>query len=191
MFILGVRNDNGATTFTSNDGDYSPIAVTNTGSVRCAVNFTAANGAAALPSNEAVIAGWDGTNVRAVKTDNTGQVYVTGSISATTGYLSVVDLMDTPLLDASASNIPASSSNSLQVIASTAAAVKKIQVLDTTGFFIGVYSGPVATPTLLFVVGPGSDQTVEHSIPAGTLISIRSMTTSAITSGNFSMNLMG
>ena len=191
MFILGVRNDNGATTFTSNDGDYSPIAVTNTGSVRCAVNFTAANGAAALPSNEAVIAGWDGTNVRAVKTDNTGQVYVTGSISATTGYLSVVDLMDTPLLDASASNIPASSSNSLQVIASTAAAVKKIQVLDTTGFFIGVYSGPVATPTILFVVGPGSDQTIEHSIPAGTLISIRSMTTSAITSGNFSMNLMG
>lgn len=113
------------------------------------------------------------------------------TVDATIPYLSVVDLQDTPVLDAASTNIPASSSNSLQVVASLAAQVRKIQILDTTGGFIGVYSGAVSSPTLMFIVGPGSDQTIEHSIAAGTLISIRSMTTSAITSGNFAMNFMG
>jgi hypothetical protein len=144
----------------------------------------------------------DGTDLLLVSAAGEANVIVTSPLPAGTNnigdvdvlslpYLSVVDLLDTPLLDASSTNIPGSAANSLSVVASLAANVKRIQVLDTTGFWIGVYSGAVATPTLLFVVGPGSDQTIEHSISSGTLISVRSMTAAAITTGEFSMNFMG
>lgn len=177
---------------TYTNGQTSPLSMATNGSLRVTMGVSAANGAS-LPTNVAVVGGYDGTNVRAVKTDSTGQVYVTGTVSATSTptYLSVVDLLDTPLLDASSTNIPGSASNSLQVVASLAAQVRKVQVLDTTGGFYGVYSGAVSSPTLLFVVGPGSDQTIEMNISAGTLISLRSLTASAITSGNVAINFIG
>lgn len=247
--VLGVRNDNGATTFTSADGDYSPIAVTSSGAVRVAANFTATNGAAALPSQEAVIAGWDGTNVRAVKTDAAGELqidvlsvvpgtsasnlgkaedaphasgdvgvmslgvrsdaggafgadgdYVPLSINAAgelrvttaaTVAFDVVDFLDTPLLDASSTNIPASASTPVTVVASLAAAVKKVQFLDTTGSFIGLYSDPAGTPVLEAVFGPGSDQTIEVSIPAATVLGLRNMENSVINTGLLSVNFIG
>jgi hypothetical protein len=173
------------------NGQTSPLNMTTTGGLRVSTGMTAANGAASLPNSIGVVGGYDGTNVRVVKTDAAGQVYVTGSITASSAYLSVVDLLDTPLLDASSTAIPGSASNSLQVVASLAAQVRKVQVLDTTGGFYGVYSGAVSSPTLLFVVGPGSDQTIEMNISAGTLISLRSLTTSAISSGNVAINFIG
>lgn len=73
-FVLAVRNDSNAV-LTSADGDYSPIAVASTGAVKVAVNFSAADGGA-LPSNQAVIAGYDGANVQAIKTDVNGELQV-------------------------------------------------------------------------------------------------------------------
>lgn len=73
-FMLAVRNDTNAV-LTSNDGDYSPISVSSSGAVRTTVNFSAANGGS-LPTQQAIIGGYDGTNVRAIKTDSAGELQV-------------------------------------------------------------------------------------------------------------------
>lgn len=247
VFVLGVRNDSGAT-LTSTDGDYSPVAVTAGGSVRCAVNFSAADGGA-LPTNQAVISGYDGAAVHAVKTDASGELqvdvlsvvpgtgatalgkaedaahgsgdvgvmalavrsdaggafaadgdYVPLSINASgelrvttaaTATLDVIDFLDTPLLDASSTNIPASSGTPVTVVASLAAAVKKVQLLDTTGSFIGLYTDPAGTPVLQAVFGPGSDQILDVAISAASVIGLRNMENSAITAGLVSVNFIG
>jgi hypothetical protein len=73
-FVLGVRNDANVA-LTSTDLDYSPIATTSTGAVKVSVNFSAADGGA-LPTNQAVIAGYDGAAVQAIKTDVDGNLQV-------------------------------------------------------------------------------------------------------------------
>jgi hypothetical protein len=106
--------------------------------------------------------------------------------------LSVIDLLDAGILDTSSTNIAGSASNPTQVVASTAAATKKLQLLDTTGAFIGVYTGAALSEVLQFVMGPGSDQTIEHSIPAGTRISLKRLdSTTAISSGIVAINFIG
>lgn len=174
--------------------------------------YSAVN-AATLPSKVAVVAGYDGANVRAVKVDNTGivevsgnvnancsgsvtvssgNVTVAGTVTANQGTLcTVVDFLDTPLLNASSTNIPASASTPLTVVASLAANVKKIQILDTTGSFIGLYADPAGTPVLKAIIGPGSDSTIELSLTAGTVLGLRNMENSAITVGNVAINFMG
>ena len=106
--------------------------------------------------------------------------------------LSVVDLLDAGILDTSSTNIAGSASNPTQVVATLAAAVKKIQLLDTTGAFIGVYTGAALSEVLQFVMGPGSDQTIEHSIPAGTRVSLKRLdSTTAVSSGIVAINFIG
>jgi len=106
--------------------------------------------------------------------------------------LSVVDLLDAGILDTSSTNIAGSASNPTQVVATLAAAVKKIQLLDTTGAFIGVYTGAALSEVLQLVMGPGSDQTIEHSISAGTRISLKRLdSTSAVSSGIVAINFIG
>ena len=108
--------------------------------------------------------------------------------------LSVIDLLDAGILDTSiiGNNITGSAGFPLAVVASTAAATKKLQLLDTTGAFIGVYTGAVTSEVLQFVMGPGSDQTIEHSIPAGTRISLKRLdSTTAVSSGIVAINFIG
>jgi hypothetical protein len=106
--------------------------------------------------------------------------------------LSVIDLLDAGILDTSSTNINGSASAPTQVVASTAAATKKLQLLDTTGAFIGVYTGAALSEVLQFVMGPGSDQTIEHSIPAGTRISLKRLdSTTAVSSGIVAINFIG
>lgn len=106
--------------------------------------------------------------------------------------LSVIDLLDAGILDTSSTNIPGSASNPVQVVASTAAATKKLQLLDTTGAFVGVYTGAALSEVLQFVMGPGSDQTIEHSIPASTRISLKRLdSTTAVSSGILAINFIG
>lgn len=106
--------------------------------------------------------------------------------------LSVVDLLDAGILDTSSTNIAGSSSSPTQVVSSLAAGVKKIQLLDTTGAFIGVYVGAVGVEVLQFVMGPGSDQTIEHVIPALSRISLKRLdSTTAVSSGIVAINFIG
>jgi len=131
-------------------------------------------------------------------TNNIGDVDIASALPAGTNTIGAVDLnrlttvdfLDTPLLDAGSTAIPASGSY-LQVIASTAAAIKKIQIYDTTGEFWGIYTGAAASETLAAVVGPGSNETIEVAIAASERITLSSLTGTAITSGNVTMNFLG
>ena len=131
---------------------------------------------------------------------NTGAVTISTALPSGTNTigkvdvncLSVIDLLDANILDTSSVNIPGSSSSPVQVVASTAAATKKLQLLDTTGAFIGVYTGAAASEVLQFVMGPGSDQTIEHAIPASTRISLKRLdSTTAVSSGIVAINFIG
>jgi hypothetical protein len=114
----------------------------------------------------------------------------TALIGANTN-LAVVDQIDTtPLLNVSLSNIPASGSNSLEIVNSLALPVKKVITVEDIGEFFGLYSGPVATPTLLCVLPLGGGE-MDVIIPAGALVSIRHMKNTAITSGYIAINFLG
>lgn len=111
-----------------------------------------------------------------------------------TKYLSVVDQIDTspgPVLDTASTNIQDNAGVFLTLVASLAAAVKKIRVADTTGKFIGVYTGPAASETLAFIINPGQDNEIEHAIPSGTRISVRHMANTDITEGELAMQFLG
>jgi hypothetical protein len=102
--------------------------------------------------------------------------------------LSVVDLLDANILDTSSTNIPGSVSAALTVVSSLASNVKKMQILDTTGAFIGLY----VADALALVIGPGSDQTIEHSIASGSTIKLKRLDgTAAIDSGIVAINFLG
>lgn len=141
----------------------------------------------------------DGTEFASVTASNQLEVAVTAALPAGTNAIGtvsvatydVVDFLDTPLLDASSTNIPASASTPLTVIASLASRVRKVQAIDTTGKFVGVYADPAGTPVLQFIIGPGSDSTVEVDIPASTVLGVRNMENATITTGNLVLNLMG
>jgi len=108
--------------------------------------------------------------------------------------LDVVDFLDTPLLDANVSNLPGSAAAPTTFVASLAADVSAIQVFDTTGDFFGIYSDPLSVGpgiALEAIVGPGSNETVPVTIPSGTVLGLRSMTTTAISLGNITMNFLG
>lgn len=129
-------------------------------------------------------------SVPVVIASNQTAIPVSGSFTA--GKLSVVDLLDANILDTSSTNIPGSASSPVQVIASTAAEIKAIQLLDTTGAFVGVYVGGIGSEVLKFVMGPGSDQTIEHNIPAASRVSLKRLdSTAAVSSGIVAMNCMG
>lgn len=113
-----------------------------------------------------------------------------GSINVDTN-LDIVDFLDTPFLLASSTNIAASSSAPDTVVASLAAAVKKVQFIDTTGEFIGLYSDPAGTPVLEAIFGPGSDTFIDLKLPASTVIGIRNMQDAAITVGSVVVNFFG
>ena len=103
----------------------------------------------------------------------------------------VVDVLDTVYIDASSTNIPASASTPLTVVASTAAAIVRVLPSDTTGEFINLYSDPSGTPVLECTFGPGTDQAVQLQIPAGTELGLRNAKNAVISVGDFSMNLIG
>ena len=104
--------------------------------------------------------------------------------------LDIVDFLDTPILEASSTNIPASSSAPLAIVASLADDVKAVQFQDTTGASLGIYTD-AAGANLKIIVNPGSDSLLYVKIPAGTALYIRNMANAAITVGNFAVNFFG
>jgi hypothetical protein len=129
-------------------------------------------------------------SVPVVIASNQTAIPVSGSFSAATK--SVVDLLDANILDTSSTNIPGSASSPVQVVASLAAAVTALQLLDTTGAFVGVYVGASGSEVLKLVMGPGSDQTIEHSIPSGSRVSLKRLdSTTAVSSGIVAINFLG
>lgn len=95
-----------------------------------------------------------------------------------------------PFIDASVTNIPASSSAPLQIIASTAHNTFKIVSVEDIGEFIGVYTGAVSSEVLVGVLPLGGGE-LEIRINPNTRISLRNMKNAAINSGNIVLNLLG
>lgn len=104
--------------------------------------------------------------------------------------LDVVDQLDSVLLDTSGTNIPASSGNPLQVVASSAADIKKIISVEDIGEFIAVYKGPALSEVLVCILPLGGGE-IEVQIPSGTRISLRNMKNTAISSGFIALNFLG
>lgn len=95
-------------------------------------------------------------------------------------------------VDASATSIPGNATDPLELVASTAADIVKLQFADTTGLFLEIMTGPATTETNLLIIGPGSDQTVEVILPLGTRISVRNLeSASAIIVGSLAVNYIG
>lgn len=114
----------------------------------------------------------------------------TGIVSTKTAG-NVVDVLDATYIDASSTNIPASATTPLTVVASLATAAIQVQCIDTTGEFIGLYSDPAGTPVLEAIFGPGCDQTIDIQIPATTVLGIRNMKNATISVGDFALNFIG
>jgi hypothetical protein len=110
------------------------------------------------------------------------------AIQTSTNRLTVVQL--TSFVDASSTNIPASASLPLQLIASTSAIVRKIVSVEDIGEFMGLYTGAAAAEVLVAVMPLGGGE-IELNIPAGTRLSIRNMKNAAVTTGNLVLNLLG
>jgi hypothetical protein len=125
------------------------------------------------------------------------QVDIVAALPSGTNTIGKVDVntlsvVETLFVDTAVTTINGSAGALVQVVASTTAAVKKMQILDTTGAFIGLYVGPAASEVLKVIIGPGSDQTIEHSIPASSRITVRRLdSASNITTGVLAINFIG
>lgn len=105
--------------------------------------------------------------------------------------LDIVDQIDTtPLLDVSSTNIPASASLPVQIVASLAADVKKIIVVDDIGEYIGLYTGASSSEVLECILHLGGGET-KVEIAAGTRISLRHMKNTALTADFIAINFLG
>lgn len=110
--------------------------------------------------------------------------------AAVEAQLEPIDFIDNavgPLLDASVNAIP--SGSRLELVATTAAPIKKIQVIDEIGEFMALYIGS-GSGILLCGLGLGGSL-IDVDIPAGTRISIASLTGSPITAGRMFINFLG
>ena len=166
---------------TTIDADTSALAGTVSGSEQQVDVVTSA-----LPSGAATEA-----TLATIDTD-------TGNIATNTTRLDVVDLIDdlgdgAGIVFVANDNIDDSAGTFLTIVASTASDIKEIEILDTTGGYIGLFTGPGASEVLKTVLGPGSDKTIQAQISSGTRLSVRRMDSATVplTSGFLAMNFLG
>lgn len=109
------------------------------------------------------------------------------------GTLFPIYFIDPPqVLNTFVTNIPGSGMSPLQVVANSGLrSAYAIGYIDTTGDYIGVYLGASGHEALLTIVGGGQVSYVPAVIPAGSRVSIRSMTASAITTGYLTLTFLG
>lgn len=104
-----------------------------------------------------------------------------------------IAFMDSPqVLNASVTPIPGSGSAPLQVVADLGfKASYAIDYIDSTGDYVGVYLGAVGQEKLAVIIGGGAVTRAFVVCAAHSRVSLRSITSSAITNGHLSMNFMG
>lgn len=103
-----------------------------------------------------------------------------------------IAFMDNKLLDMTVTPIPDSGSLPLQVIADSGfKSAVRVDFIDTSGDFIGVYLGVAASETLLCIIGGGVGCGWAFGVfAAHSRVSLRSMTTTPITAGKLTLTLM-
>jgi len=96
------------------------------------------------------------------------------------------------ILDSSVTNIPGSGSPPLQVVANSGfKAAYAIEYIDTTGEFIGLYTGLAGSEVLRAIVGNGLVNTTAVVIAANSRVSLRSMNAANITFGKLTITFLG
>lgn len=101
----------------------------------------------------------------------------------------VVDFLDAGII--AANTIDFNAMTYLTVVASLAADVKAVQIFDTAGINLGWYDG---ADNLLFVSGPGTNETTPVEIAAGTAIKVRPLLAAAgpfSAAGKYTVNFLG
>lgn len=96
------------------------------------------------------------------------------------------------ILDSSVTNIPGSGSSPVQVVANSGVkAAYAIGYIDTTGDYIGVYTGMSGSEVLRCIIGGGLVSETAVVIAANSRVSLRSMTATAITYGKLTITFLG
>jgi hypothetical protein len=99
---------------------------------------------------------------------------------------------DSLVLNTSSTPIPANSGSFLEVVANSGTrAAYAIQYMDTSGDYIGVYLGSPGNETLLCVIGGGQTSIVPAVVAARTRVSVRSITSTAVTNGKVFCTFLG
>jgi len=94
-----------------------------------------------------------------------------GSFTVTAALVTFVDELDAETLDPSSTTIPKSSSNAIAIVASLAAPVSEIQVIQDVGEFMAIYTDAARTSKICNLpLTP--DEKVSVTIPVGTAIYI-------------------
>lgn len=104
-----------------------------------------------------------------------------------------IAFLDAPeVLRANVTPIPGSGSSPLQVIHDSGnRAAFRLDYIDTTGDFIGVYIGAVGHERLLTIIGNGQTSSAWCVVAAHSRLSLRSMTATPVTNGNLTIVCMG
>ncbi len=109
------------------------------------------------------------------------------------GTLFPIFFIDSPqILSCNATPIPGSGSSPIQVVASSGVkAAYGVSWIDTTGDWIGLYTGSVGNEVLRTIIGGGVVSAVPVVISANSRVSLRSMTASPITNGEITITFLG
>lgn len=148
---------------------------------------------AAILADTAILSAWD-TGAGTVGA-TTQRVHLSDeSLAALENIEAVIqtgDIVDTAYIDAASTAIPGNATNPAELVASLSADVSRVQVFDTTGFFLEIMIGAAAAETRKFLIGPGSNETIEVTIPSGTRISVRRIDDpTAIAVGELALNFI-
>jgi hypothetical protein len=109
------------------------------------------------------------------------------------GTLFPVYFIDSPeILYTNITPIPGDASLPIQVVASSGfKAAYGIHWLDTTGDYIGVYTGAVGSEVLRVIIGGGVVSFAPVVIAAHSRVSLRSMTATPVTNGQITITFLG
>jgi len=129
---------------------------------------TAANAASSLPSLLKVIAGWDGSNVRVIKTDTSGNLVTSQATK---------DCKFTNRYDYSGGSVTTGSW--VQLIASTTSAISEIEIFDSSGQTLELGVGGSGSEVRKLLITPGGNGRIPCVIAAGSRISIRAVSATA------------
>jgi hypothetical protein len=101
--------------------------------------------------------------------------------------------IDAPeILDCSVTPISGSAGSPIQIVADTGAQMSyALQYTDSTGDWIGIYTGKAGHEVLRTIVGGGVTTIIPLVIAAHNRVSVRSMTTSSITNGKITIVFLG
>lgn len=96
------------------------------------------------------------------------------------------------ILDTAVTPIPGAAGSPVEVVAESGnRAAYAIDYIDTSGDYIGVYTGAIGLEILRCIIGGGLVSSTNVVIAAHSRVSLRSMTAAPITYGKLTMSFMG